>query len=426
MFASWLVGSWPPALMEEDGVSDFVEGSVGSDRGLSTTERAGTSMERSRHGRSLGWLAAVVGIVLLAALAVSAVAIAGPAHSRLAVRLASRDPGARVNGDTIVVTGGGAGVHGARGRPNLIAALGSRETIVGGNRGDNLAALGDRVTIIGGGGNDLLYGGREATLVGGGGRDLLVDRGANAIIRAGSGDVVIGSGRHDRVMCSRGSRNVTVYAGRSDPVSSRCRAGHGRVLPLRRLRRVRQSARAAAAGVVTGNGSNDHPFSAPCDNPGNVDCTISAFPERTLSGAWANEYVPAYVCPSDHPYRLNKNYAPSFNTWGPGVEIVRDDVSGLGFPVNVLITGNSYFNERTPPNLFSGTLTGFPNSSATNWLWGGTHHYRIVLHCTSDRCHGTDLVGRPPGCARGAIADRPRQAGSAKRLDWSGSSPGQP
>ena len=42
------------------------------------------------------------------------------------------------------------------------------------------------------------------------------------------------------------------------------------------------------------------------------------------------------------------------------------------------------------------------------------HGYRIVLHRSSNRCHGTDLVGSPPGCP-GAISDRPRRARSAKR-----------
>ena len=348
---------------------------------------------------------------MLAVLAVSAVAIAG---SGLAARLAARDPGARVDGDTIVVTGAGARVYGARDRPNFIAALGSHETLVGGQRGDDLAALGDHVTIIGGGGNDLLYGGRDATLVGGGGHDLLVDRGADATIRAGSGDVVMAAGRHDRVLCARDSRDVTVYASRSESVSSTCRGGHGRVLSPSSLRPP--ALPAATPSVVKGDGSNDHPFVAPCDDPGNVVCTITAFPERSLSGAWANEYVPAYECPSDHPYLWNHSYAPPFTSWGPGVEIVRDDVDGLGNPIQVSITGFSYFTERTAPNLFSGTLTGFPNSSATNWLWGGTHYYRIVLHCTSDRCGGTDNVGPPPGCPSSPTADRPPQAASAKRL----------
>src|SRR5436190_4766926 len=320
MFSAWLIGSSRPALIEEGRVSDSAELSVGSDLG-GPVEPAGTSSERSRPGRPLPRLAAVVGIVLVAVLAVSAVAIAGQGDLRVAARLAARDPGARVNGNTIIATGAGARVYGGRGRANFMAALGSRETIVGGSRGDNLGALGDRATIIGGGGNDLLYGDRGATLVGGGGRDLLVNRGANTTIRAGTGDIVMASGRHDRVLCSRGSRNVTIYDDRSTSIGAACRAGHGRVLPVRQLR---QPARAvAAAGAVTGNGSNDRPFSAPCDDPGRVDCTITAFPQRTLSGAWANEYVPAYKCPSDHQYLLRKKYAPSFNTWGPGVEIVR-------------------------------------------------------------------------------------------------------
>ncbi|MFL5832020.1 MAG: calcium-binding protein [Solirubrobacteraceae bacterium] len=355
----------------------------------------------------------MVGVVLFVALGASSVGIAGPA------RLVARDPGARVNGDTIVVSGAGARVYGARGRPDFIAALGAHETIVGGNRDDNLAALGDGVTIIGGAGDDLLYGGRDATLIGGKGHDLLTDRGANATINADSGDVVIAEGRHDRVVCSRGSRNVTVYAGRSDSVSSACRTGHGHVLPLGRSRSVRHTAR-ATAGDVTGDGSNGNPFTAYCNSPG-AGCAV-AFPARTLKGAWANEYVPAYKCPGSFPYLLNKNYAPGGATWGPGVEIQRNQYRDLGYPIQVTITGKSYFNEATRPNLFSGTLTGFPDSSATNWLWdlgmggrGGPNSYQVILHCTSNRCEGTDAVGRPPGCARSAIADRPPRAATAKR-----------
>jgi hypothetical protein len=93
---------------------------------------------------------------------------------------------------------------------------------------------------------------------------------------------------------------------------------------------------------------------------------------------------------------------------------VREEVSPWGFPIDVSITGNSYFDEPKFPNMFGGTLTGFPNSSATNWVWGGTHWYRIVLHCSSNRCHGTDLVGPPPGCPD-VIADRRRQAATTKR-----------
>jgi hypothetical protein len=118
--------------------------------------------------------------------------------------------------------------------------------------------------------------------------------------------------------------------------------------------------------------------------------------------------VPAYECPAGHPYLLNHGYAPPYTSWGPGVDIEEDDSA---HPINVSITAFSYFNRKTPPNLFSGTLTGFPNSSATNWLWGGDHWYKLVLHCTSERCRGTGLVGSPPGRPEAAIADRPRRRG---------------
>jgi hypothetical protein len=379
------------------------------DRGLAVAQPAGVLTEGGRRARRIGCIAAVGGLVLLAVSPVSADAIARAGDSPPSPRLIARDPGARVHGNTIVATGARARVYGSRGRPNFIAALGSHQTIVGGRRGDHLAALGDHVTIIGNGGDDVVYGARGTRLVGGSGQDLLVSRGADATLRAGSGDVAVAR-RDARVLCSRSSRNVTVYAGEDASVSSTCRAAGARVLSLSQLEQPDRQA--ATPSVVDGDGSNDNPFVAPCDDPGNVDCTITAFPARTLDGPWKNEYVPAYKCPAGHPYLLNKNYAPSFKTWGSGVEIWFDS-GPAGTPIDVDITGFSYYEEPTAPNLFSGTLTGFPNSSATNWLWGGTHWYRIVLHCTSDRCHGTDLVGSPPGCGGGTAdlgASRQRRA----------------
>jgi hypothetical protein len=361
--------------------------------------------------RRFGCIAVVVGAVLLAVSPVSADAIGRAGDSPPSPRLTARDPGARVHGNTIVATGARARLYGSRSRPNFVAALGSHQTIVGGRRSDHLAALGDHVTIIARGGHDRVYGARGARLVGGSGRDLLVARGVDTTLRAGRGDVVVAR-RDARVLCSRSSRNVTIYAGEDASVSSTCRAAGARVLSLSQLEVPDRPA--ATPSAVEGDGSNDNPFVAPCDDPGNVDCTITAFAARTLNGSWANEFVPAYKCPAGHQYLLNQNYAPSFTTWGPGVEIWFDSTP-LGTPVDVAITGYSYFDEPTPPNLFSGTRTGFPNSSATNWLWGGSHWYRIVLHCTSDRCHGTDQVGTPPGCP-GATADlgasRQRRAGS--------------
>jgi hypothetical protein len=400
-------------------------------------ERVGTSWpafawsEGCHRRRRGGWLGGVLAAFVLAALVISPAAIASQVDLRLAARLAARDPAARVNGSTIVATGAGARIYGGRGRPSFVAALGSGETIIGGKGNDDLAALGDNVTIRGGRGNDLIYGGRGARLISGSGHDLLVARGANATIQiTGSKDTVVVYGAHDRVLCSRSSRNDTIYAGKSDSVSRTCRGNHARILSLRQLPtsggpvvgapsgdqpQLRHPIRATAA-AVTGDGGNGDPFVAPCDDPQNVDCIITAFPARTLSGGWANEYVPAYKCPPDHPYLLDRTYAPPFTTWAQGIEIWEDIWQN---PVAVSITGMSRFKD-----LYAGTATGYPNSSATNWAWGGTHWYRVVMHCSSNRCHGSNAVGPPRGC--GLLGDRPPRARSSKRLVSSSSTPGQP
>jgi hypothetical protein len=134
---------------------------------------------------------------------------------------------------------------------------------------------------------------------------------------------------------------------------------------------------AHAAQAVNGDGSTGNPFTAPCDDPADIDCRVDAFAGRSLTGLWTNEYVPAYECPQDHAWLLNQSYHPWGTRLVPGVEVV-----GLG-PVGVSISGASFDRDG-----FSvGTLTGFPNSSATNWTLG-TNSYKVILHCTSDQSHG--------------------------------------
>jgi hypothetical protein len=238
-------------------------------------------------------------------------------------------------------------------------------------------------------------------LIGGPGADLITATRGGATVKAGAGDVVVVSGRGDRVVCPSGARGLLIRRSPGTTVAPACRQGGARVRALT----AAVKPPAARAEAVTGNGSNDSPFTAPCDDPEDVDCTVSAFPERGLSDAWANEYVPAYQCPTDHPYLVSKRYAPPFTAWGAGVEIQEDDPAR---PIAVSISGQRLLD---PPlaNVFGGTYTGYPNSSATNWLWGGSHWYKVVLHCTSDKCHSTDNVGAPPGCggsARRRIAGR--------------------
>lgn len=352
----------------------------------------------------------IVGGVLALALVLCAQARAQAANVRLAERIVASDPGARVGGDTIVATGNGAWLFGVPHRTNYIAALGSNETVFGGGKQDYVFAPGNNVTVRLGSGKAWVWGGPRATLVGGAGADMLIDRSADAtVLVRGSGSEVVLYGRRDRVSCARGLRRLLIYASATDSVSRTCRMDHARVLPSKRLRGAPLPPGIGGPSGVTGDGSNANPFVAPCSDPGDTDCTVTAFPLRILTGAHSNEYVPAYQCPADHPYLLAQGYSPPGSNWDVGVQI-QEDWGDL--PIGVSITGESLLEKGVPPlaNLFDGTLTDFPNSSATNWDWFHAHWYKVVLHCTSDKCQGTDRVGPPPGCDGGAIDERARRA----------------
>jgi hypothetical protein len=222
----------------------------------------------------------------------------------------------------------------------------------------------------------LIHGGRGDVLDGGPGNDLIIDTQGGAIVRTGPGrDKVIAPGRGDLVVCAAGSHDNLIYADRSDTIAPSCRQHRSRVL-YRPAPSV--SPRPAhAAQAVTGDGGNGNPFTAPCDDPADIDCRVDGFAGRSLSGLWANEYVPAYQCPQDHPYLLTPDYVPYGTLVPNGVEVV-----GLG-PIGVSISGANIGAAQ----LVLGTKTGFPNSSATNWTFG-TNSYKVILHCTSDPSHG--------------------------------------
>lgn len=286
----------------------------------------------------------VVIAVVIAGLGVTAVAVAERAPQRLARRAMRLDPGARLGGNTQVVTAAGATQLGAPDRPNYMIALGRDERVVGGRGHDELQARGTGDRVSGGRGPDLIRGGHGAVLDGGRGNDLIVKTKGGATANGGPG--------HDRV------------------ISAAPKLGTADQQP------------------VTGDGSNDNPFTAPCDDYTVTDCTVSSFPARTLNGWLSNEFVPAYECPKTgtigptgsqpHPYLLAQNFAPVGTTLPRGVE-----VQGLG-PVGVSITAVDY---NSAGALANQTETGFPNSSATNWA-GGSQSYRVILHCTSDPNQG--------------------------------------
>ncbi len=312
-------------------------GSRSRGRGVVRERERSSSVLESRGRRRQAWGVAVlvVGVLSLFSFAAAADASENSQSIGFAAHLATLDPGARADATTIVGTGTGQIIYGVPGRTNFIAALGSDETVFGGDRNDQLGGRGDHVTIVAGNGNDLIYGGPGGTVIGGTGRDVLVETKPHAsVIVKGSENEVAVTGSSDRVLCVPGIRDDVIYAGASDTVSNACRADHARVLPAGALRHARAVLRSTASGAITGDGSNDNPFTASCDDPQHVDCTVSTFPSRTLTGSWQNEYVPAYECPVDHPYLLDHGYAPFGTSLPHGVEI-REDATVWGIGISI-------------------------------------------------------------------------------------------
>jgi hypothetical protein len=375
---------------------------------------------RSRRGREavtlIGALVrprtrmVVVAVVLALGVIVPAASAerTNPGRRTLAAQLLLRDPGARVGGNSQVATATRGRVLGVPRRLNFILGLGPRERIVGGARGDQLGARADAARVYGAGGNDLIHGGPGTQLLHGGagndmldggpgddrldggpGSDRIIDAQGVTTVRTGTGRdrVDVGDGHpDDRVLCAPGSIK-RIQADRHDRIDASCRrAAAARVIN----RWPATTPPANAAQTVSGDGSNERPYTAPCDDPDSGLCKVSAFASRTLNAFWANEYVPAYQCPQDHPYLLDETY--SLATLPKGVE-----VEGLG-PVGVSITGVNTTRQTVggeDVDIGVGTKTGFPNSSATSWSLSPVS-YRPILHCTGDLSHAAQVRGGGP------------------------------
>jgi len=371
-------------------------------------------------------------------------------REQLAKLLLKRDPGKRLGAQTLVGTENGARLRGVAGRTSFMMALGDREVLIGGHGHDELGAyVGTRVVrIYGGGGPDLIHGmGLSGRLFGGAGHDLIYGGPGDDVIDAGSGDDTIYGGRgndtikggpgndtiyggrgndtirggsgNDRIIAVHGDATVVTGPGRTLVYVRDRRAddrvicpsgGHTQVLADRgdRLwggcRRLPATAvsmftglipglrGAKAAQAVSGDGSMGNPFATDCvPTPPTqfANCVEVSFASRTLTGLWANEYVPSYACPDDasdmgdaHTFLYNQNFAPGGTTVPNGVYVY-----GLG-PIGVSITetaagANSQWGEREPDleDQAGQTVTGFPASSATNWT-SGKNSYRLQLACT--------------------------------------------
>ena len=197
----------------------------------------------------------------------------------------------------------------------------------------------------------------------------------------GRNHIDVSDGGRDRVVCHPGSSN-RIVGDRGDRLHRHCRNARSSVV-YRRPPSEAPAARAAQQKPITGDGSSDNPYTVPCDNEAQTNCTVSSFRGRSLDGLWDSENVPAYKCPPSHPYLYDQSYAPFGTSLPNGVE-----VAGLG-PIGVSISG-----VKTSGGWAIGTLTGFPNSSATSWSFG-TNSYQVKLHCIRTTRNSYWYAGRP-------------------------------
>ncbi len=146
--------------------------------------------------------------------------------------------------------------------------------------------------------------------------------------------------------------------------------------------------RPAAFDGVRGKGTNDDPYVAECDDSTAEDCTVDSFPPTYLNGL-SHDYVPAYKCPSGHPYLLDQSYAPAGTSIPNGVENTETESP---WPIGISITGVTSTSVGNYQDVRTGTTTGGINSSVTNFNTA-TKSYKIILHCSRNVMHGYNEHG---------------------------------
>jgi hypothetical protein len=202
----------------------------------------------------------------------------------------------------------------------------------------------------------------------------------------GNHDEVMLTGHNDRVLCTPSSHDSIIYSKRSVSVDSTCRANGARLYDFDQSP-PKAGFRLVDTTTLQGSGTNDDPYVKPCDNPSLEDCTVT-FDDRWMPCCWGPgsvETVPAYRCPTDHPYLYAKKYVPWGTSVIDGVEIVQ---TSNPWAINVYIgDASSEHPNNASKGFATGTLSGPFSSGATNWT-AFRNAYRVVLHCTSNSSHG--------------------------------------
>ena len=140
--------------------------------------------------------------------------------------------------------------------------------------------------------------------------------------------------------------------------------------------------RRVRTGTITGSGTNDDPYTAPCGDKVDGSCQVT-FMEFSLPNFLNFQSIPAYRCPDSDPWLIKKDLSPG-RIVPPGVLV--EEIKGV---VGTTIVGVSAKEGKTETrgtktyafDYATGTRTGFPNAAHA---WSNDVKFRITLYCTSD------------------------------------------
>jgi RTX calcium-binding nonapeptide repeat (4 copies) len=280
-----------------------------------------------------------------------------PSRRALAQRLLKRDPGRRLGGDTIVGVSNEDLLLGVANRINFMIALGSGETIVGGNRNDQLGALGKNATIHSRAGNDAIHGGPGHDVISGGaGNDLITDTKGSATINTGSGKnevEVAGHPGRDRVLCASGSVD-RIYANRGDSIAPSCRKASGSLVAYHEPRPTKPPT--AQHNECSSNNQN---------------CTFLAA-SGSVPFLWTTDTFPERRCPPSHPYLLEKDYFTPILFKAPGMQ----PVGNIDYFMTVRFGPGNSPPKNPQPAIGNGV------GEVTNWTLQ-RQEWQMWFHCTS-------------------------------------------
>ena len=133
---------------------------------------------------------------------------------------------------------------------------------------------------------------------------------------------------------------------------------------------------------ISGGGTNDDPYTAPCGDKVDGSCQVT-FQEFSLPNFLNFQSIPAYRCPDSDPWLINKPLSPG-RIVPPGVLV--EQIKGVVGTTIVGVSAKEGKIERRGTKTYAfdyatGTRTGFPNAAHA---WSDDVKFRISLYCTSD------------------------------------------